>query len=354
MTKFITFMLMLFALSALAQDVNHAPYVSNVHAEQRSGTKLVDITYDVDDADGDLLNITVAVSNGGGKTFDVNAKTFTGDVGYGIAPGKGKKIAWDAGVDWPNAYGTNYVVRITANDGQYGTSTIIGNDGAPMALVPASEFLMGDSFNEGNSNERPPHTVYLDAFYMDIYEVTNAQYMKFMQATGHEAPSYLNDRDFNDPNQPVVGVRWHEAVAYAEWAGKRLPTEAEWEKAARGGLAEKRYPWGDGLTHDNANFTGTGGKDVWSKTSPVGSFDPNGYGLYDMAGNVWEWCADWYSSNYYSVSPKSNPKGPDSGTYKVLRGGSWGDYFINDLRVANRSVLNPTNDSNNVGFRCVQ
>jgi iron(II)-dependent oxidoreductase len=131
-----------------------------------------------------------------------------------------------------------------------------------------------------------------------------------MDATDYEAPSYWNDSKFNAPNHPVVGVSWDDAVAYANWAGKRLPTEAEWEKSARGGLVGKKYPWGDTLTHDDANYSGTGGKDKWEHTSPVGSFASNGYGLYDMAGNVWEWCADWYFNNYYANSLKSNPKGP--------------------------------------------
>lgn len=216
-------------------------------------------------------------------------------------------------------------------------SEIIGKDGAPMVLIPAGEFQMGDSFSELDNDTRPVHTVYLDAFYMDVYEVTNAQYKKFMDATGHSAPSDWNDPNFNAPNNPVVGANWYDAKAYADWAGERLPTEAEWGKAPRGGLVGKYYPWGDGINHDNANYEGIGGediwtyipgkKDIWTYTSPVGSFAPNGYGLYDMTGNAWEWCADWYDSNYYSSSPKSNPKGPDSGIYKVLRGGSWSSFY---------------------------
>jgi sulfatase modifying factor 1 len=211
---------------------------------------------------------------------------------------------------------------------------ITGKDGAPMVLIPAGDFQMGSNDSD---DEKPVHTVYLDAFYIDIYEVTNAQYKKFMDATKYKEPNYWNDSKFNAPNHPVVGVRWNDAVAYTKWAGKRLPTEAEWEKAARGGLVGKKYPWGDNLTHDDANYSGTGGKDKWVNTSPVGSFAPNGYGLYDMAGNVWEWCADWYDSKYYASSPKSNPKGPSSGERAVLRGGSWYFSFDSYLRVADRS-----------------
>jgi sulfatase modifying factor 1 len=214
--------------------------------------------------------------------------------------------------------GVSAEINITKIKQTTGGSEIIGKDGVKMALIPAGEFQMGS--NDGEDNEKPIHTVYLDAFHIDIYEVTNAQYKKFMDATGYKAPYYWSYPDYNAPNNPVVAVRWEDAKAYADWAEKRLPTEAEWEKAARGGLAGKMYPWGNTVTHDNANDDGTGGKDVWEYTSPVGSFAPNGYGLYDMAGNVFEWCADFSDNNYYANSPKSNPTGPASGEYRILRG----------------------------------
>jgi sulfatase modifying factor 1 len=229
---------------------------------------------------------------------------------------------------------------------------IISKDGAKMVLIPAGEFQMGDALDGVGD---AVHIVYLDAFYMDVYEVTNAQYKKFMDATGYKAPTYWNDTRFNQPNYPVICL-WNDAVAYADWAGKRLPTEAEWEKAARGGLVGKEYSCGDTINHDYANYEGTGGKDLWENTSPVGSFAPNGYGLYDMAGNVWEWCEDWYDRNYYAVSLRSNPIGPSSGKQKVLRGGSWSyiGHGILDLRVARRGRSNPSGDYNDDGFRCVQ
>jgi len=231
--------------------------------------------------------------------------------------------------------------------------SIVDKDSAEMVFIPAGEFEMGSNDYD---DEKPVHTVYLDAFYIDIYEVTNAQYKKFMDATGHKAPAYWNNSNYNDPQQPVFGVSWEDAKAYADWAGERLPTEAEWEKSARGGLVGKKYPWGDDITHDNANYGGTGGKDVWDGPAPVGSFAPNGYGLYDMAGNVWEWCADWYNESYYANSPKQNPTGPSSGKRRVLRGGSWNYDSDVGLRVANRNfhLYDPTYVFSSDGFRCVQ
>ncbi len=222
-----------------------------------------------------------------------------------------------------------------------------------MVLIPAGWFLMGSPEGVGGSDEHPQHKVWVDAFWIDRYEVTNAQYEKFMKATGHSVPEFWNDDDFNKPEHPVVGVSWDDAVAYAQWAGKRLPTEAEWEKAARGGLVGKRYPWGDGISHYNANFEGTEGRDRWNGTSPVGSFPPNRYGLYDMAGNAWEWCADWYGYNYYSSSPERNPKGPNIGKLRSLRGGGWG-YNPDHVRVASRRYCygRPMYTVNHLGFRC--
>jgi iron(II)-dependent oxidoreductase len=227
-----------------------------------------------------------------------------------------------------------------------GMEAKIGRDGAPMVLIPAGKFQMGS--NDGADREKPTHTVYLDAFYMDKYEVTNAQYRKFMEATGHSAPKHWDDANYNAPEQPVVGVCWHDAMAYAKWAGKRLPTEAEWEKAARGltGKAGK-------LTRDDANYDGIGGRDRWEYTAPVGSFAPNSFGLCDMAGNVLEWCADWFDDNYYSASPGQNPKGPGSGKHRVLRGGSWLS-TINYLRSTNRFHFNPMAPFNSFGFRCAE
>ena len=253
------------------------------------------------------------------------------------------------------------VIMVCGFSQAYKTTKIekLGKDEVSMVLIPAGKFQMGGS--DGLDSEKPVHTVYLDAFYMDKYEVTNAQYKTFMDATGHKAPLWMSWRDpkLNAPNHPVVGVSWHDAVAYAKWAGKRLPTEAEWEKAARGGLVGKKYPWGDedpNETSCNFGDFGTFGdiKVPWNAdtyTQPVGSYPPNNYGLYDMAGNVWEWCADWYDGDYYSSSPDRNPTGPESGTLRVARGGSW-DHPSDFVRVAYRNYAGPAVTLCLFGFRC--
>ena len=185
--------------------------------------------------------------------------------------------------------------------------------------------------------------------------ISNAQYRKFVQATGHKEPEYWNDSDYDQPSQPVVGVDWNEAVAYARWAGKRLPTEAEWEYAARGGLSGRKYPWGDTISTSQANY----GRNVGNPV-PVGSYLANGYGLYDMAGNFWGWCVDWYGPDYYSSSPSRNPQGLSSGSYRVCRGGSW-NFSRNllrldplyDFRGIRLPGARPENANDNRGFRCI-
>jgi formylglycine-generating enzyme required for sulfatase activity len=217
-----------------------------------------------------------------------------------------------------------------------------------MVYVLAGEFIMGS--DEGDIDEQPMHTVYLDAFYIDRTEVTNAQYRECAEAGACSQPQ--DTVWYNDPNRaehPVVWVSWCQANDYCRWAGERLPTEAEWEKAARG-TDGRTYPWGEGIDCDRAQYSECGGGTV-----PVGS-KPQGaspYGALDMAGNVWEWVADWYDSGYYSRSPGRNPPGPDYGRYRVLRGGSWYD-GQRDARCAIRFLYNPWIRFNDVGFRCAR
>jgi sulfatase modifying factor 1 len=231
-------------------------------------------------------------------------------------------------------------------------------DGSVMVLIPAGEFLMGSE--TGFPAERPVHRVFLDAFYLGQHPVTNAQYERFVAEAGQRVP-YLDDRRMQFDNwdqekrtyppgrtqHPVTLVSWRDAQAYCEWAGGRLPTEAEWEKAARGSLEDKLYPWGDEIDPSLANYDNREG------TTPVGSYPPNGYGLYDMAGNVWEWVADRYDAKYYTQSPLSNPQGPEKGTVRVLRGGAW-LLFPQFCRVAYRFRNSPDFRFNLIGFRLAQ
>ena len=238
-----------------------------------------------------------------------------------------------------------------------------------MVFIPAGKFQMGS--NKGNFDEKPVHTVYVDAFYMDAYEVTNAQYKEFVDSNPQwgkdQIPSKYHDGNYlkhwtgnshGRGDHPVVYVSWYAAMAYAEWADKRLPTEAEWERAARGGLAGKKYPWGDSINSSNAAYN-VGG------TADVGTYLPNNYGLYDMAGNVWEWCLDEYQEDYYKISPLRNPIARMNSLTnitsnftnikdkRVLRGGSWTSN-PRSLRVADRRGNFPTFTNSYFGFRCAR
>ena len=223
-------------------------------------------------------------------------------------------------------------------------------DGMTLLYVPAGKFFMGstDSDSQALPNEKPQHTVDLDAFWIDQTEVTNTMYKRCVQAGLCQAPSdaaFYADAQFG--NYPVVYVNWNDAQAYCRWAGRQLPTEAQWEKAARG--ADGRlYPWGEGIGCDKANYAGCKGKAIAVGSYPSGA---SPYGALDMAGNVWEWVADWFGENYYASSPSSNPTGPASGQYPVMRGGSWSSE-AQYLRAAFRSWDHPRYRNDNYGFRC--
>jgi len=229
---------------------------------------------------------------------------------------------------------------------------VIGPPPEDMVLIPGGYFTMGSD----SSDEKPRHKVWIDSFFMDKYEVTNCQYKEFIKATGHPEPLFFNDTNLNKPNQPVVGVNYYDALSYAYWVGRRLPTEAEWEYAARGGLNDKEYPWGNDPPFTRCNYAPGGKKeaDGYEFTTPVGRFKSNKYGLYDMAGNVWEWCHDFYDSTYYQRSPEKNPQGPDTGYTKVIRGGSWLSINPKHLRCSSRLKLKPFIKDRYYGFRCAK
>ncbi len=242
------------------------------------------------------------------------------------------------------------------------SSAITDSKGTEMLLVPAGTFKM--SCNEGVACVLPAHVVNLDAFYIDKYEVTNAQYLECeleQQCAPPKNPRFYDDKNYR--NHPVVFVDWNMAVAYCAWRGARLPTEAEWEKAARG-RESFSYPWGNKFDGALLNFcdincenagADRNSSDGYGNTAPVGSFagGVSPYGVYDMAGNVAEWIADWYDENYYAISPSANPLGPESGLYRVLRGGS----FLGNrdaVLAYKREFLNPLTAYNYIGFRCVR
>jgi len=230
-------------------------------------------------------------------------------------------------------------------------------DGAQMVLITTGllgSFKMGDH-HDNMSDALPLHSVVLDDFYMDAKEVTVGQFKQFVNQSGYQYDGNWDDVTKYSPSNkyPMIYVHWNDATAYAEWAGKRLPTESEWEYAARGGYAGKhykRYPWGDEIDKKKAHYNSLNEGDKTTKA--VGSYEGNDYGLYDMAGNVMEWCADWYGFDYYNKSPVRNPSGPDSGSRRVLRGGSW-LYDASDLRVADRNDASPNTRNSFIGFRCV-
>jgi formylglycine-generating enzyme required for sulfatase activity len=228
---------------------------------------------------------------------------------------------------------------------------IEGKDGAPMVLVPAGEFMMGSNDYD---DEKPIHRVSLDDYYIDKYEVTTTRYAAFLQATSRAAPFRWNEVSLvGDGQRPVIGVDWNDADAYCRYHGKRLPTEAEWEKAARG-TDGRTYPWGnEEPTSRHANFNKCCDWKGYATLTAVTEHDAgkSPYGAYDMAGNVWEWVADWFG--YYEHSPDRNPTGPSSGSSKVLRGGSWHDVALL-VRTAFRLFNHPTARYGPIGFRCAK
>ena len=355
------------AWQALAVD----PIVSNVQAKQREGSRLVDISYDVADPDSPTLTVYLKVSADGGATWNGPVELVSGDVGRGIVPGGGKRLVWDAGKELPNQFGVKYRYRIGASDQWLAP--------AGMALIPAGPFQMGD-----NRVGWPEHTVMVSAFAMDKWEVS-IELWESVRAWGNthgydlvadtqgssfgtkhpvhtvtwfgvvkwnnarsekegKVPAYYDDgamtQVYRSGDKAPAGVKWD--------AGYRLPTEAEWEKAARGGVAGKLYPWGtDELSPTLANYN----ESNKGKTMPIGSYGANGYGLYDMAGNVWEWTWDWYGA--YAQTAQTDPRGPSSGSDRVFRGGSWSSRAAY-CRVASRYYDSYPGDRGNYrGFRSV-
>jgi formylglycine-generating enzyme required for sulfatase activity len=377
------------ALCPLAQAQLAA---GNIRPAQRTDSKLVDIDFDIT---GTTSPVTVSLqgSADGGVTWNLPLNTLTGAVGANITPGMNLRVTWNAGADWNQQVSTQTKFRLSVTDVPAGFS-----------LIPAGSFTMGNSVAaDTDITNALTHTVTVSAFYMAQNLVTKAEWdavRTWGLANGYtDLVAGLGKAS----NHPVQSITWYQMVkwcnarsqqggfvpvyytndaqttvyktgdvnvtnAQVKWSanGYRLPTEAEWEKAARGGLSGKRFPWGDTISQSQANYYSTAGYDYeqsgrgphpsytaggYPYTSPVGSFAANGYGLYDMAGNVWQWCWDWYGS--YDPAVLTDPRGPAaSGTYRVSRGGSWlnGAY---DCRVAIRFSYDsvPSDSYSRVGFR---
>jgi formylglycine-generating enzyme required for sulfatase activity len=379
------------------------PVVSNIRAAQRAGTHYVDIWYNVTDPDGNSpLTVYAHISADAGTTWNVPVFTLRGHVGPGVAPGNDRHIVWNAGTDWPGQFNNQCKVRIVADDN---TAPVVP---VGMAYIPGGVFQMGDSLGDAGtfSSERPVHNVFISSFFMDKNFVTGDLWGQVTTWSDANGMGYsFAAGSFKASGHPVHTVSWFDVVKwcnarsqmagltpcyytdvglaniyksgesapYVKWSanGYRLPTEAEWEKAARGAPTGKRFPWGDTISHALANcFAGGGESYDLSKaanyhpkyatgqspyTSPVGAFSPNGYGLFDMAGNLWEWCWDWWSENWYANTQaiRDDTRGPTSGGARVLRGGAW-DNFALSARCASRFSDSPSSADNSVGFRCVR
>ena len=337
---------------------NTNPVVTNLDVLQREDGKL-EINFDIEDKQDDLLSVAVEISDNNGRTYDVpiGLNSLMGDVGNGIEGGKSKQIVWDAIKDQPNVNSASYRVRITVAEVPEG-----------MVLIPARRFIMGDV--DGALDQQPERDIELDPFFIDKYEVTNLEFARFLNDVGRVMDQNgnllidLEDKDVQIVwfggmyrvadgylNHPVVEVSWFGANAYAEWAGKRLPTEAEWEKAARG-YDGRTYPWGEDIDWLRANYNKHRGE-----AEPISEY-PSGqspYHIYNMAGNVAEWVADVYSANFYSSAAEKNPVNVESESEfplkRVVRGGSWYSHQ-NELKCSARSQLIPTESQFSIGFRC--
>ena len=388
------------ALAARAQTPM-PPVVSNVSAVQRAGTSgsgsLVDINYLISDANFTSDNVFILVSTNSGTSWTVPATTFTGSYGTNLpvnATPSGRIATWNAGKDWDGQYDTHCRVRVLANN--------LG-----LVLIPPGTYLRGNAMSaDTDITDAPQYPVYVSAFYMDSTLVTGGKWNFVVQSYASSHGYTFDDPgSFKALSHPVQTINWYDAVKWCNarsemegltpcyytnttlssgyiykygdvditnlnvnWNanGYRLPTEAEWEKAARGGATGHRFPWTytDSINETNANYSVAGGPPYDSGgtqtfatgampyTSPVGSFPANGYGLFDMAGNVQEWCWDWYATGYYQPN-QTDPQGPSSVGYRVQRGGNWTDDASN-ARCAFRNGYTPATAYSDLGFRCVR
>lgn len=347
----------------------------NINVRQYEDT--VKVRYDIlGGREYDVYKIEMEVSSDGGKSFGINPDSPMGDVGYGKSRGINKIIWWEPLMENLELSGKEFVVRLNA-------SILGSSEEIEFVQIKGGSFEMGDLFGEGHTDEKFMHTVFLDDFEMSKFEITNVQYAKFLKeynSTTIKSGEFKGKEMIFETERglkfiqeewqpvagfeyhPVTGVTWYGAYEFAKFYGLRLPSEAEWEYAARDKGKKNRY----GNSRDTAdireiNFNAFFSEDSLSisgttfleATTGVGAFEPNLSDLFQMSGNVWEWCQDWYQSNYYHHSKEKNPSGPTFGHYKSIRGGS----FYNDangIRATDRSFLHPESWKNDVGFRVVK
>jgi formylglycine-generating enzyme required for sulfatase activity len=380
-----------YILPALIISFNgYSQQVTNVKARQED--KKIVISYDLAGGDaGQTYTVGLLVSEDGGYSWKGPAQAVSGDVGSGIKSGYSTQLVWDvlAEPGRDRLQGDRVAFKVRAEYVK------------PVSEIePEMVYIQGGTFKMGsneNDDEKPVHSVTVRSFYMGKYEVTVAQFRQFINETGYQTDadkdggSYMwtgsnwesrsgvnwkcdaegNQRPQSEYNHPVIHVSWNDAMEYCRWLSRktgksyRLPTEVEWEYAAGNGSRHTKYSWGNGDPYGKSggnvadesakrNFSSwtiwNGYDDGFVFTAPVGSFNPNDFGLYDMTGNVWEWCSDWYGSDYYKSSPSSNPKGPSSGSSRVVRGGSWGNSPAYQ-RVAGREDSDPSGRDGHLGFR---
>lgn len=356
-----------------------APIIYNTYVAQRiDGSKLVDIQYDLFDANNDVCDVTLLLSDNGGASFDliIDSQNISGDIGTGINPGVGKHIIWDAGAE-DNVFNDNqFVYKFVAEEYSIAMP-------ADLIYLPGGTYIMGDTQGAGEPVELPTHSVSLNSFYMHKYLVTQGEYSAIMgsnpasgygegdnypvySVTWYSALKYCNllslsqglipcyvingSKDPGDWGEvPTVGnASWNEAIC--DWGANsyRLPTEAEWEYAARGATNNPDYLYSG--SNDINVVAWYDGNNSPNGTKPVGIKAPNSFGIYDMSGNLFEWGWDWYSEDYYSISPSDNPLGPESGTLRIARGGRFNSP-ASTCRVAHRNFRSPYNTSYGLGFR---
>jgi formylglycine-generating enzyme required for sulfatase activity len=334
----------------VSRVLNGNSEIKDLYAEWYGGT--IDICYNPVNIAGPPLRLSYSAEDDYAYIYQApNALTATGSI---ISAPDNSEMTWDEISSIENLKTIDLVFSVWTDieDKKYHN----------MVFIPGGTFRMGSKFNK---DEKPKHNVTIDGFYLDKYEVTVKEYRAFCKATRRRMPKQPY---WNNETHPVVNVNWADANAYAKWKGKRLPTEAEWEYAARVGNRRFYYAWGNvkparrrgGNIADESILAEKRNWKIWKGyndgfvyTSPVGSFNPNQFGLYDMTGNVCEWCADWYQADYYKNSPQINPKGPKKGTHKVLRSGAW-NMGPRKVLTTKRFYFRPDVVLNYIGFRCAR